>query len=1357
MTENSKILNENQQKSIVPLLTIVGVNNEWNALFNSDFTTHLCNKKSNLLPEIREILNKYTNFNEGNFKIQLVLNSVTFLAGVFPGEKVIRLYTPRLNHELFLLEILRKTIQEDSVNYSYYSEYRVHIDAIRNINNGCMITDIDLALEMDGRGDFLHHKRFFGNDPVTEEKISGILLRMNRYRPGLMERITDSLLAFAAEYSTIRRNLLKFLVILPALNFNKSGKVTKQILIESLKNLIGFNRSAENKLPSWLTFIIRVSHFKVKLIPPGILKYFVRKGVRFLARRFIIGETMSRASTKVRELLACGRDVTLDQLGEKVFSEREAEFYRDKVLQIIKSFKDFIYPGERNRAGINRAHISIKVSALCPDFRPYDREYVYSQVAPKLEKILIAAEKENVFVNIDAEHSVYRDSIFWVCKKLLLEREELKDFKLIGFVLQAYMRDVSNHLDEIIELAGQLGYSIPLRLVKGAYWDSEIIEAGAGGYTPPVFLNKEETDLMFRAMIVRILEKANHLQLCLASHNYSDHCYSESIREQYFQGSPVIEHQCLHMTYETLSHGIRKMGWVLREYIPVGDLMAGMAYLVRRIMENSSQAGVLSIMRSHKKGYHLLYPINVHRDNISAKRKVRDFNTVSFSGDFINTTPLRTAYPEELKGMIKVFRSFSGEKRDRSNTNKYPVSGKTVSLFSPSDREKRVGVINFAVKDDVRKAVNLSEKALREKPWWRENELFRAAVLARGALLLSMRRSRFSSLIMHEAGKTLIEALADVDEAVDFLNFYAREEIKLHGKNTKYRSRGVYAVIAPWNFPVAIPCGMTAGALAAGNSVILKSAEQTPLVAEEFVRLMHESGVPENLFIHLPGLGDVVGKALVEEPAVAGIVFTGSKAVGLEIIRKGGSRFIRNIISGKALPVKVIAEMGGKNGIIVTETSDLDEAVNGILTSAFNHAGQKCSACSRVIVDYRIKEHLVQRLRDAVSTLRVGSALDFSTWINPLISKKDMKRVWDIAAGASAEVERFGGKKIINRTGESPAGYSVGPAIFEIPPGRAVLGESFASHELFAPIIHIIEYKTPDQALEIINATEYALTAGIYSQSQDEINYLLPRIEAGNIYVNRSITGARVGIEPFGGFKCSGTGPKAGGRNYLPAFHHYTGTDQVERREELQGSVKVTSGKEGSAKRNITRAAGTIRSVYPELSPLLDNYTRWLGENLNSFINNPHYNREVPGQLNYDDYRMHEDHVMFIIRNKIIDTSTIMRLVSALALNVKIILEDKNNVMQWERIPGVSLLNDAENGLLPDRGIRKIVFDAKSSYIEKRMKEIYETAPDQEPVKIHYSQYDAPPVNDFSSYLLEFIKIRSIAINTMKHGAELKS
>jgi RHH-type proline utilization regulon transcriptional repressor/proline dehydrogenase/delta 1-pyrroline-5-carboxylate dehydrogenase len=367
-----------------------------------------------------------------------------------------------------------------------------------------------------------------------------------------------------------------------------------------------------------------------------------------------------------------------------------------------------------------------------------------------------------------------------------------------------------------------------------------------------------------------------------------------------------------------------------------------------------------------------------------------------------------------------------------------------------------------------------------------------------------------------------------------------------------------------------------------------------------------------------------------------------------------------------------------------------------------------------------------------------------------------MKRVWDISAGASAEVERFGGRVILNRTGESPSGYSLGPAIFEIRPERALLTESYASTELFAPIIHIIEVRTLDQALNILNATDYALTAGIYSQSQDEIDYLLPEIEAGNIYVNRGITGARVDIEPFGGFKFSGTGPKAGGKNYLPAFHHYSETARraQDRIPPEDNNDTLDTGKSQGG--TITTAIEIMRPLYGEFSAFMESYNTWLGENLTSFISSRHYNRDIPGQLSYNDYSQHEEQALFIIASKKLHLSTLMRILSALALGVKIIVEDNARKIKWEKIPGVEVLNNVDNLFIAGSSIRKIVFDAESSSIEKRMNEIYEAAPEPELLKLHYSQYDAPPADDYSACLLEFIRVRSIAINTMKHGAELK-
>ena len=395
----------------------------------------------------------------------------------------------------------------------------------------------------------------------------------------------------------------------------------------------------------------------------------------------------------------------------------------------------------------------------------------------------------------------------------------------------------------------------------------------------------------------------------------------------------------------------------------------------------------------------------------------------------------------------------------------------------------------------------------------------RSIILIKTAQIMLAYRLELSTLIVQESGKVMAEALADVDEAIDFLHFYARQILVYQKQNPSAHSRGVLAVVTPWNFPLAIPCGMVSSALVSGNTVILKSAEQTPLIAQKMVDIFHMAGVPENCLIHLPGLGESVGDALIKHPHVAGAIFTGSKNVGLHIAHTVGKRIIENPIFKTKYPAKVVTEMGGKNAIIVTANAELDETVSGIMYSAFAHAGQKCSAASRVIVHESVIDKLAQRLGPAVRDISIGRAWDLSTYLNTVVSLEDKNRLVAQIKEATDEAIQTGGKVVADRSGEDLPGYCVGPAIFQLTYERAFKKDSFSQRELFGPVVHLIPYNSLNDALKVFNATEYALTGGIFSQSGDDIDYLSARMECGNLYINRPITGARVGIEPFGGFK----------------------------------------------------------------------------------------------------------------------------------------------------------------------------------------------------------------------------------------------
>lgn len=405
--------------------------------------------------------------------------------------------------------------------------------------------------------------------------------------------------------------------------------------------------------------------------------------------------------------------------------------------------------------------------------------------------------------------------------------------------------------------------------------------------------------------------------------------------------------------------------------------------------------------------------------------------------------------------------------------------------------------------------------------------------------------------MVREGRKVWAEALADVDEAVDYLRFYARSAVHWHSiLKDRLQPSGVAAVIAPWNFPLAIPCGMTAAALAAGNAVLLKPAEQTPAIGAALSTLLHASGVPPDALVYVPGDGRV-GAALVAHEQVDLIAFTGSWEVGAQIFSTSAQVPTRQLR-------RVIAETGSKNPILVTASADLDTAIEGILRSAFGYAGQKCSACSRVLVDARLAQPLAERLGQAARDLRLGNAEDPATQVNPVITMADAERLRRAAVRAAAEVLAVGGRVVTDASHQSAGADLVGAAIFLLPEGVDLTRVPSANEELFGPIVHLIPYTTREQAIQLANSVPYALTAGIFAQSADDVGFFVRQLDAGNIYINRPITAARVGVEPFGGFKRSGTGPKAGGDAYLLAFVDIIAHQPTTVSEMVEGILRVS-------------------------------------------------------------------------------------------------------------------------------------------------------------------------------------------------------
>ena len=1268
-----------------------------------------------------------------------------------------------------------------------------HIEKISTLSSSQFPSEIEWVSVNQNLPSFLKKSEWVDVSEETQLILKQLVKRVGEYNSSIFEKVSDYGLTLVAQYDLIRVHLLKFLALLPSLDHDKSGSEVKRNLLESLRRLkhdsellIKNNKRGPRSLPLYLSLSFSLASFLSSFMPAKLLSSIVRQIVRAMAKRFIAGESISSSHKSLRSLRHSRREATLDQLGELVVSSKEADEYFEKVLQLIHGMKQHIPKGERNSAGILCAHVSIKVSALGHDFKPHAFEATFAKVGPRLKRILQEAEREEVFINVDAEHYHYRNTVLKIYSKVLHETPELQKYDQTGIVVQAYLRDGADHLCDVIKVAKSRKLRMPIRLVKGAYWDAETIEGEAHQFIPPQFLNKEESDLHFRQLIHLALENGLWVQLAVGSHNLQDHAFCEALRKVKFPDAPAIEHQCLHMTYEALSHGLANMGWATRNYMPIGNLLVGMAYLVRRIMENSSQVGILSIMRSHQKAAGLISPVDVHLQKKNSSSLHLDSFVTQLKSDFSPVRPLQLFKEDELSDLESEIKALES----------YFVSHQAAWSASPlkkvlcsSRPEMILGVFQENTTEDAWAAISNAESTLASS-WWSKQSLclYRVSILLKAADLMLIRRNKLAALMMFEAGKTRSEALGDVDEAIDFINYYARQEIQLQLGQQKLTNRGVFAVIAPWNFPLAIPCGMAVAPLVAGNAVILKPAEQTPLIGRELYNLLIEAGVPENILIIIQGEGEVVGAPLVKHNRVAGIVFTGSKGVGQWIYRTAGSKLINHYHHQFPMQKKVITEMGGKNAIIVTNNCELDETISGILYAAFGHAGQKCSAASRVIVHKEVKDALIQRLKEAVRDLKVGTSLDPATSVNPLATESDQIRVRKIVSEAKDEVIRNKGQIVIDRSFEKLAGFCVGPVVLELPIHQARKKESWAQKEIFGPVIHIIEFESLMEAVELFNATEYALTGGVYSQSQDDIDFLLRFLRAGNLYINRPNTGARVAIEPFGGFKLSGTGPKAGGSDYLLQFHFPLSNLEV---NPHQGKWAASSGyKLHLPKPSLISIPGRLSRFENFSNEFMNQYELfmgtinerekadliqfiiWIKANLGSYLTSKHLNHVIPGQLSYNDKSLVKEAGLFVMVSPTPSFKSISYLMGALSLGsgISIACTTHEAYSTWKGILDlawkagfsksnldISLVNDLDvTQLLEGPGYSYVYAGHYHNYHQELYQHMLDGQSLESNMRLILSENDGVIILSPASVLDLFVWTRSIAVNTMRHGAPLE-
>ncbi len=854
-----------------------------------------------------------------------------------------------------------------------------------------------------------------------------------------------------------------------------------------------------------------------------ILAQAARQGVLAMAHRFIAGATPAAALPVLRHLARDGTGHSLDLLGEATLSDVEANVYQARYLALLQTLAadiERIAPRGERWLGVPPINISVKCSALCAHFEPAAPEHVSAVVRGRLRPLLRLARQAGAFINFDMEQYRYKDLVQRIFADLILE-PDLADVGDVGIVVQAYLKDALGDLARLEALAKRRGAPFTVRLVKGAYWDEERIVASQNSWPVPVFEEKAETDLSFERCTDALLAAWPHLRPAFGTHN--PRSIAQAVAKARAAGLPDsdVEFQMLYGMAEGVRTAAAAEGYRTRVYVPVGEIIPGMAYLVRRLLENSSNQAWFHVGLGHA------------APSAAPKPKTEERSPHAGPG-FRNASPARFFDPgvrqDMLSDLARVRAELGGSypllvgERRVSDRPRAPV-------YYPAEPETMVGQVAQATAADVDAAVALARRAF---PAWRDRPASeRAAILRQAADILEERRCELAAIMVYESAKPWREADSDVAEAIDHLRYCAQEAERygqpramgaVLGEDNEYvyQGRGIVGIIAPWNFPLAIITGMSAAALAAGNAAILKPAAPSPIIAYHLVEILRAAGVPSEVVHYLPGRGDEVGRALVEHAGIDIIAFTGSTAVGLSIVAAAAQ-----VRPGQRNVKRVIAELGGKNAIIIDDDADLDEAIADTVASAFGYAGQKCSACSRLVVVGSAYGEVLERLRHAVASLIVGPPHDPATIVPPVIS-----------AAARDKIMRYveAGKRTarVLVEGAIPAGpgYYVRPTVFT----DVALDDPIAREEIFGPVLAVFQAADFDDAIQIAMSSSFALTGGVFSRSPRHIDVARRRFRVGNLYINRGITGAIVGRQPFGGLAMSGTGDKAGGPDYLAQF-----------------------------------------------------------------------------------------------------------------------------------------------------------------------------------------------------------------------------
>jgi RHH-type proline utilization regulon transcriptional repressor/proline dehydrogenase/delta 1-pyrroline-5-carboxylate dehydrogenase len=868
------------------------------------------------------------------------------------------------------------------------------------------------------------------------------------------------------------------------------GEASSQLVNASTWALMLTGRVLDDEKPG-MAGVLRGA---LKRLGEPVIRTAVGRAMREMGRQFVLGETIAKAMDRAQNREGQGFTYSYDMLGEAARTEGDARRYAKSYAEAIAG----IAKGCTHGAVEDNPGISIKLSALHPRYEVAQEARVLEELVPVVLDLARRAKAAGMGLNIDAEE---QDRLVLSLKVIeaVLSAPELAGWDGFGVVVQAYGKRAGLVLDWLYALATRLDRRIMVRLVKGAYWDTEMKLAQVQGLPDfALFTSKTATDVSYIAQARKLFGYADRIYPQFATHN----AHSVAAILEMAQGRPY-EFQRLHGMGERLHDIVLKdTGGRCRIYAPVGSHRDLLAYLVRRLLENGANSSFV-----HQIVDEAVLPENIAADPFAALPNARAPQglvapSAIFGKGRVNSAGLDLSDTETL---ARIDAARAGAVPDATPLTLRPATGTARDVVNPATGQ----VVARVTEADAETVA----RALQDAAPWQAPVTERAAVLRRAADLYEQNFGPIFATLAQEAGKTLPDAVGELREAVDFLRYYADQ-----AEAANPQPRGLFTAISPWNFPLAIFTGQIAAALAAGNGVLAKPAEQTPLIAALAVRLLHQAGVPVSALQLLPGDGATVGAALTCDPRIDGVVFTGSTETA-QVIRRAMADHLH---PGASL----IAETGGLNAMIVDSTALPEQAVRDIVASAFQSAGQRCSALRCLYLQEDIAAPVIEMLRGAMDELHLGDPWHLSTDVGPVIDA-------EAQGGIAAHIARAASEgRVLHSLAAPGQGTFVAPTLIR------VSGIGHLQHEVFGPVLHVATFKAGqvDRVIADVNATGYGLTFGLHSRIDSRVQEIADGVKAGNLYVNRNQIGAVVGSQPFGGEGLSGTGPKAGGPQYLTRF-----------------------------------------------------------------------------------------------------------------------------------------------------------------------------------------------------------------------------